>query len=88
MWETPPFYIPYGALVPEGVSGILVAGRCFSMDQRTIYGLNPRDLITCMASGEAAGTASNLSVKRNIVLCDFSHSFLLDRLREQGGNSD
>lgn len=88
MWEVPPFDIPYRALVPEGVMGILVAGRCFSMDQRAISGLNPRDLITCMATGEAAGTAAALSVKGNIVPSDLSYSLLQDRLKEQGMNLD
>jgi len=57
-------YIPYRALVPEKMDGLLVAGRSFSSDKVANDSLN---LIPhCCAMGEAAGTAAALAVKNGV----------------------
>jgi hypothetical protein len=57
-------YIPYRALVPAKVDGLLVAGRSFSSDKVANDSMN---LIPhCAAMGEAAGTAAALAVKVGI----------------------
>jgi hypothetical protein len=57
-------YIPYRALVPIKVDGLLIAGRSFSSDLIANDSLN---LIPhCAAVGEAAGTAAALAVKQGI----------------------
>jgi hypothetical protein len=54
------FYeIPYRALVPLRVDGLLVAGRCVSSDRMANGSL--RVIPTCMNLGEAAGTAAAMA---------------------------
>ncbi|MCJ7605707.1 MAG: FAD-dependent oxidoreductase [Dehalococcoidales bacterium] len=57
-------YIPYRALVPVKIEGLLVAGRSFSSDTAAN---NMANLIPhCVAMGEAAGTAAALAVDKGI----------------------
>ena len=52
--------IPYGALIPRGYRNLLVAGKTISGDRlaQSAY----RIQATCMATGQAAGTAAALSL--------------------------
>ena len=52
--------IPYGVLVPEKIEGLLVAGRCSAMDHEAMAAT--RVMSTCMALGEAAGTAARVAL--------------------------
>lgn len=54
------FDIRYGCLVAAGVDNLLMAGRCISAGHRAESSLRIQQ--TCMATGEAAGTAAALSV--------------------------
>lgn len=58
--------IPYGCLVSKNIDGLLTSGRCISVEPFP-FGLT-RAMATCMAIGEAAGTAAAMSVKENISL--------------------
>ena len=58
--ESGVYGIPYRCLLPEGVEGILVAGRCFSATHDAHA--SARSMATCMAMGQAAGTAAAMSV--------------------------
>src|SRR4051812_23563910 len=51
--------IPFRALQPTGVENVLVAGRCFSATHDAHA--SARSMGTCMAMGQAAGTAAALS---------------------------
>ena len=53
------FDIPYRALVPVRVDGLLIAGRCISGDHQAMAAV--RVMGTCMAIGEAAGTAAAMA---------------------------
>jgi hypothetical protein len=53
--------IPYGCLVPQTLSNVLVAGRCLS-STREANG-SARTMAQCMATGEAAGTAAAMCVE-------------------------
>jgi hypothetical protein len=58
-------YIPYRALVPEKIEGLLVAGRSFSSD---FASNNMANLIPhCIAMGQAAGTAAAIAVQQNVL---------------------
>jgi FAD dependent oxidoreductase len=48
--------IPYRSLLAGGVEGLLVAGRCFSATHDAHA--SARSMATCMAMGQAAGTAA------------------------------
>ena len=52
--------IPYRTLLPAGVDGLLVAGRCFSATHGAHA--SARSMATCMAMGQAAGTAAAMAV--------------------------
>jgi len=59
----PPYLIPYRCLIPKGVTGLLVAGRCISgthvaMSSYRVTG-------DCIAMGEAAGYAAFEAVTQN-----------------------
>ena len=58
-----PYDIPYGALIPKDVLGILVAGRCISGTHRAHASY--RVMSICMAMGEAAGVAAAIAAERN-----------------------
>jgi hypothetical protein len=52
--------IPYRSLLPSGIEGMLVAGRCFSATHDAHA--SARSMATCMAMGQAAGTAAAIAV--------------------------
>lgn len=54
------YQVPYRCLVPAGVEGVLVAGRCISADH--IAHGSVRHQVVCMMTGQAAGTAAALAV--------------------------
>mgnify|MGYP005836591789 CR=1 FL=1 len=56
--------IRYGCLVPQGVDNLLVAGRCLSAEHVAQASLRIQQ--TCMATGQAAGTAAALSLRRGV----------------------
>lgn len=59
--------IPYRSLVPRETPNVIVAGRAIST---TWHALGPvREMPVCFAMGEAAGSASALSLEHN---CDYS----------------
>ena len=58
--ESGVYGIPYGTLLPAGVDGLLVAGRCFSSTHDAHA--SARSMATCMAMGQAAGTAAAMAV--------------------------
>jgi hypothetical protein len=53
--------VPYRALLPEKIDGILVAGRCISATH--IGASSGKSMGNCIATGHAAGIAGALSVK-------------------------
>ena len=56
------FYeIPYRALLPQEVEGLLVAGRCVSCDRGAHASLRVQP--TCFFMGEAAGTAAAMAAR-------------------------
>ncbi|MBN1569067.1 MAG: FAD-dependent oxidoreductase [Acidobacteria bacterium] len=74
--------IPYRALVPKKIDGLLVACRAFSSE----YGFNEYfNLIPhCIAMGQAAGTAAALAVKAKIDPRKVPYRTLQKRLLQQG----
>ncbi len=74
--------IPYRSLLPNGLDGLLVAGRCFSSSHDAHA--SARSMATCMAMGQAAGTAAALAVSGNCLPRDVPADTLRARLRENG----
>jgi len=59
------YEIPYRCLLPAGVEGVLVAGRCVSCDREALGSL--RVMPTCMYLGAAAGTAAAWSAAEGVL---------------------
>lgn len=79
--------IPYGCLIPKGVRNVLVAGRCIS-STREANG-SARVMGTCLATGEAAGTAAALCVEQGrIDARGLPVGDLQSRLKAQGAILD
>jgi len=75
-------YIPYRALVPAKIEGLLVAGRSFSSDQAAN---NMANLIPhCIAMGQAAGTAATLAINQGISPRKVDYRVLQKNLLGQG----
>ncbi len=55
--------VPYRALVPKGVSQLLVAGRCIGGDH--VSHASARNMMCCAVGGQGAGVAAAVSVKRD-----------------------
>jgi ribulose 1,5-bisphosphate synthetase/thiazole synthase len=53
--------VPYGALVPKSLDGLLAAGRCICVDEKLIEDM--RLIAPCLMTGHAAGAAAAVAVK-------------------------
>ena len=74
--------IPYGTLLPRGLDGLLVCGRCFSSTHDAHA--SARSMATCMAMGQAAGTAAALAASGNSLPRAVDVAQLRERLRADG----
>jgi len=74
--------IPYRALVPEAIDGLLVAGRSISCD--AIAGNTMRLIVPCLVSGQAAGVAAALAAREGIAPRHVPVDALRSALRAQG----
>lgn len=74
--------VPYRALVPRKINGLLVACRAFSSEWQynEYFNLIPH----CMAFGQAAGTAAAIAVKECIEPRNVSVRILQEKLHNQG----
>jgi ribulose 1,5-bisphosphate synthetase/thiazole synthase len=74
--------VPYRALLPEKVDGLLVGGRCIST---THVGAGAgKAMGNCMATGHAAGVAAALSARKGIMPRELKISEVQARLRADG----
>ena len=73
--------VGYGSLVPQGIDGLLVAGRCISASSEAAGAI--RVMPPCMATGHAAGTAAALAVQKNTEARALPYLLLREKLLEQ-----
>lgn len=78
--------IPFRALLPQKVDGLLVVGRCLSADHDAHASV--RSMGQCMAMGQAAGTAAALSLETHSLPREVNISDLQTRLRDLGAILD
>jgi len=76
------YNIPYRSLLPREVDNLLVAGRCISVDHRVHHAT--KEIPSCMATGEAAGTAAALALRSGVELKQLDIPALQKQLRDQG----
>ncbi|SEL55222.1 FAD dependent oxidoreductase [Paenibacillus sp. cl141a] len=76
------YSIPYRCLVARGPVNLLAAGRCISTTHEALA--TTRLTPSCMATGEAAGTAAALACKAGITAAEVDASQLREMLHAQG----
>ena len=76
------FHLPYRTLIPKNVENLICAGRITGGDR--VSHAATRNMMCCAVTGQAAGTAAALSVKRDEHFTDLSVSALQDELKRQG----
>ncbi len=76
--------IPFGCLVPEGIRSLLVAGRCLSATHRALA--SARVIVSCMAMGQAAGTAAAMAAATGTDVTDIAPNELRAALLADGVN--
>ncbi len=74
--------IPFRALLPDGLDALFVAGRCFSSTHDAHA--SARSMATCMAMGQAAGTAAAMAVSGNQLPRGLDVATLRDQLQRDG----
>ncbi|MBE3102338.1 MAG: FAD-dependent oxidoreductase [Firmicutes bacterium] len=74
--------IPYRALLPKNVEGLLVAGRLITSDWEAH--MSTRNTVSCMAQGEAVGAAAALCAKHHVTPRELDVQLLRKTLRDQG----
>ena len=78
--------IPLGCLIPKGMKNLTMAGRCLSSDR--VAHSSARVMGTCMATGQAVGTAAALCAQRDICPTELPVQELRQILRQQGAILD
>lgn len=74
--------IPYRCMLPKGVEGLLVAGRCVSYEAPVANCI--RCMPQCMAMGQAAGAAAAMAAKEGVTPRTVDVEMLQKTLREEG----
>lgn len=74
--------VPYRSLLPEGVGGLLIAGRCLSASSEAAGAV--RVMPPVMAMGQAAGTAAALAVRTGCEPAQVDIGELQRQLRADG----
>jgi len=74
--------IPYGALLPKKLDGLLTAGRSFSMDAKLVE--DGRLIGSCLTTGHAAGAAAAVAVQSGCRLRDVDIGKVQKLLASQG----
>lgn len=74
--------VPFRAMLPKKIEGLIVAGRCISASHEA-HG-TVRIMGCVLAQGQAAGTAAGLCIQQNKEPRSLSISTLRDQLRKDG----
>ena len=78
--------IPIGCLIPRGMKNLTMAGRCLSADR--VAHSSARVMGTCMAMGQAVGTAAALCLREAVCPGEVDVQQLRQLLRQQGAILD
>lgn len=76
------YHVPYRALVPEKLDGLLVAGRCISTSH--VAAAAAKSMGNCVATGHAAGLAASMATKLGIQPREIRVTDLQAKLRADG----
>lgn len=78
--------IPYGSLLPLGLTNLITAGRCISVEREVLGPV--RVMGPCIAMGEAAGIAAALALRNSTTFDKVDVDALRRRIVEYGGFVD
>jgi hypothetical protein len=78
------FDVPYRSLLPQGIEGLVLSGRCVSAAHEAQASLRVTGPV--MAIGQAAGTAAAMAVQAGVAPRQLSVKDLQKRLIEQGAD--
>lgn len=81
MYVPLPYQIPFGTLLPQNIGGLIVGGRCISLDREALG--SARVGATCGATGHAAGIAAALAAQQQISVGDVVYAELKNELEKQ-----
>lgn len=76
------FHVPYRSLVPQGVQGLLVAGRSIGGDKVSHAAV--RNMMCCAVSGQGAGVAAAISLKHGQPFDRIDIGLVQGELQRQG----
>ena len=76
------YQLPYRALVPQGATNVLVAGRCVGAEYGAAAAI--RNMPFCNQEGEAAGTASYLALNGGLSVAEVDTDKLRATMKKQG----
>jgi len=76
------FHVPYRSLVPQGVQGLLVAGRSIGGDKVSHAAV--RNMMCCAVGGQGAGVAAAIAVKHGQSFDRINLGQVQGELRRQG----
>lgn len=83
MYVPLPYEIPYRSLLPQHTDGLLVAGRCISVDRDALG--SARVGATCAATGQAAGVAAALAAVHGRQPRQLDPQAIRTAIQDQGG---
>lgn len=70
------------SMISRNISNLMMAGRCISSDRETNSAIRVK--ASCMAMGQAVGTAASVAIKENTTVKNVPISIVKDSLKEQG----
>jgi len=76
------FHLPYRSLVPRGIGSLLVAGRAIGGDKVSHAAV--RNMTCCAVSGQGAGVAAAVSIRRDEAFDRLDIGAVQAELRRQG----
>lgn len=77
-----PYGIPYGCLISRDINGLMMSGRCISVDAQVLG--SSRIMPTCMALGQAAGVGAALAVREGVYPSEVDYKKVVEIIKKDG----
>ncbi len=81
MWPLHCYELPYRALIPQEIEGLVLGGRCISVTHEADRWT--RNMPCCMVTGQAAGIAGAVAAKSGVYASQIDRQTLRAALKEQ-----
>lgn len=77
-----PYGIPLGCLISDEIDGLMLSGRCISMDAPSLA--SARVMPTCMCIGQAAGVCAAIAIQDGVSPESVKYENVVEILKSQG----